>query len=715
MKSLTQLLVYCVCSLLLLVGSAYSQFTIDEILVTGPTNQRINIVFLAEGYTESELSDFAYDAQTALDYLLSIEPLSSYISYFNAYRINVISNESGSDHPGTAPDCPGSEPVITVDTYFNSSYDSWDIHRLLTIPPNSFDSDPANGRDKVYDLLANLLPEYDIIFIIVNCDMYGGSGGRFAIFSTNQSAVEIAAHEVGHSFVDLDDEYEYGEWGYDDPDIAPNTTKETERENIKWNPWIEPSTPIPTPEDEMMYGTVVGLFEGAHYNPTGWYRPKYDCKMNHLYVPFCEVCQEAWIKEIYSFLNAIVGYEPQQTFLTIEVNESIEFSVDVLVPTGHTLDIEWQLNGNAIPGATGTSYQLNGADLTAGQHTITVVVTDPTDFVMNDPAELLSDTQLWNVEKEEDPDIVLSETDHDFGFVGYGTSSSWVFTILNFGIRNLEVTDVHSDNADFAVNQSSFTVAPYDSQDITVTFTPSDVGVVEGVLTVTSNDPDEPAVEISLAGTGSAALACIPKFCAAPGGTTVVPIDLDSETWIDTPIDNARIELNFDDDLLTVIEVTATSRTDGLSRFEWDVSTPEYLTIEMSDDQGNPIEPGSGAVADIFFAISEDASVGESTRLTFLDVDLKSAQGESLPVMLTGGTIFFGEMVKGDANADCTVNIVDAIGTVNILLGIIVPTSQQMWAADCNGPMGSCDGDGKINVLDTLKIVNLILRLDECP
>jgi len=69
---------------------------------------------------------------------------------------------------------------------------------------------------------------------------------------------------------------------------------------------------------------------------------------------------------------------------------------------------------------------------------------------------------------------------------------------------------------------------------------------------------------------------------------------------------------------------------------------------------------------------------------------------------------------KGDANADCNINAVDAIFVVNIILELIEPTQDQIWRADCNGLPGNCNGDGSINVLDVIKIVNLILGLDEC-
>ena len=185
-----------------------SQFTVEPMLVNGPTDKRLNIVFLSEGYIASELDKFGTDATSALNHLLDTQPFKEYGSYFNAYRINVISNESGSDHPGTASDeftCPGC-PVFFADTYFNSTYDSFAIHRLLTIPPNDIDPNSANGADKVNSLLQNLFPEYDIVFIVVNHDLYGGSGGTFSIFSTNFNAAEIAVHELGHSFAGLGDE-----------------------------------------------------------------------------------------------------------------------------------------------------------------------------------------------------------------------------------------------------------------------------------------------------------------------------------------------------------------------------------------------------------------------------------------------------------------------------------------------------------------------------
>ncbi|UCE19664.1 MAG: amidohydrolase family protein [Gemmatimonadota bacterium] len=63
---------------------------------------------------------------------------------------------------------------------------------------------------------------------------------------------------------------------------------------------------------------------------------------------------------------------------------------------------------------------------------------------------------------------------------------------------------------------------------------------------------------------------------------------------------------------------------------------------------------------------------------------------------------------RGDVNGDGAINVLDAIQTVNIVLGTSPPPSnEELWAADCNG-------DGLANVLDVLGIVNVVLETSTC-
>jgi len=69
---------------------------------------------------------------------------------------------------------------------------------------------------------------------------------------------------------------------------------------------------------------------------------------------------------------------------------------------------------------------------------------------------------------------------------------------------------------------------------------------------------------------------------------------------------------------------------------------------------------------------------------------------------------FDNNRTKGDVNVDGVVNILDALRTVNIILGVEPPpTPDELWAADCNG-------DGLINVIEVLGIINTILNIGTC-
>lgn len=203
-------------------------------------------------------------------------------------------------------------------------------------------------------------------------------------------------------------------------------------------------------------------------------------------------------------------------------------------------------------------------------------------------------------------------------------------------------------------------------------------------------------------------VASVPHVCAAPGGTAGVSITMDNETRIETPIDSVWIELNFDDSLLSVIQVEATPRTETLSMFEWDVPSPGTLAVHIWDGYGNSIDSGIGAIARVVFAVREAARVGESTRLSFHKIELVESQEGPFPVVFEDGTVSFGESVRGDVDSDCGINILDVLRVVNIILRVgDPPTENELWTGDCSG-------DGVVNILDVVGIVNVILGRGEC-
>ena len=59
--------------------------------------------------------------------------------------------------------------------------------------------------------------------------------------------------------------------------------------------------------------------------------------------------------------------------------------------------------------------------------------------------------------------------------------------------------------------------------------------------------------------------------------------------------------------------------------------------------------------------------------------------------------------ILGDLNNDSTLNILDIVSLVNIILETVDPNEYQAWASDINQ-------DNLINILDVVILVNLILN-----
>jgi len=102
-----------------------------------------------------------------------------------------------------------------------------------------------------------------------------------------------------------------------------------------------------------------------------------------------------------------------------------------------------------------------------------------------------------------EPDIQLSDSEHDFGEVILGESASWYSTISNVGTADLVISNLVCSPSVFTADISSrVTIPPGESVLLTITFTPLDVTTYNGELLVYSDDPDEEVVSMTLAGQG---------------------------------------------------------------------------------------------------------------------------------------------------------------------------------------------------------------------
>lgn len=386
--------------LLLCLPRLHGQTNFVAIATNGPTTNRLNVVFLSEGYTSGQFGQFLMDATNAANSFRTTAPFAEYAAYLNFFAIAVASGQSGSDHP-TWPQY--------VNTYFNSTFGSSDY--IMSIPPNEFDANYNHGQGKVDALLNTFMPGASLTILLVNDSNLGGSdgGGKTAIASVSFLMGSIMLHESAHVLAGLGDEYTDPNPGY--PDIEePNTTRETNRAAIKWQAWIAGSTPVPTPET---YPDVVGLFEGAHYHRTGWYRPKLNCRMGNgisSEEPFCEVCSEALVLSIYRKVRPVDSFTPATNNLSVTAPGALGFTLSVLQPTSHALNIQWLTNGIPVPGATNSTFTILPATLGNGAKTVAGRVIDLTPLVRTDTSNLLIQTRTWtlNVSNVSPPQLQLS-------------------------------------------------------------------------------------------------------------------------------------------------------------------------------------------------------------------------------------------------------------------------------------------------------------------
>lgn len=119
---------------------------------------------------------------------------------------------------------------------------------------------------------------------------------------------------------------------------------------------------------------------------------------------------------------------------------------------------------------------------------------------------------------EPQPDISVTPASKDFGVVnGDSSSSPQAFTVKNIGTLSLIINTVSptgTNASDFAVQNdlcSNQTLAQDGTCTVDVVFSPASGGALGANLSIPSNDPDTPTLDVSLSGTGTA-----PEISASP-------------------------------------------------------------------------------------------------------------------------------------------------------------------------------------------------------
>ena len=216
------------------------QDKVVKTLESGHPHHKVDFVFVAEGYTESEWNKFQQDVQRFTEVIFRPEPYRSHKDRFNISGVFHASPESGVDEPTKG---------VFKNTIVSASYNALGTPRYLLV------DDTKAIRD-----IAQAVP-YDYVLVLTNTTRYGGGGiyNNYTIFTADdRRSEEILMHEFGHGFADLADEY-FGGVAYNDfypagvEPYAPNITALLDPNHVKWAHHLTPGIPIPTPwgQDEM--------------------------------------------------------------------------------------------------------------------------------------------------------------------------------------------------------------------------------------------------------------------------------------------------------------------------------------------------------------------------------------------------------------------------------------------------------------------------------
>ncbi|MBN1407685.1 MAG: peptidase M64 [Calditrichaceae bacterium] len=221
-----------------------------KILDNGNAHQKVDLIILGDGYTVEEFEKFKSDLKKYTEIFFTIEPFQSNKSNFNITGVFSPSVESGTDEPTMGR---------YKNTVLNTTFNSLDSPRYLLTEDN-----------KSLRNIAAQVP-YDLAYIMVNVERYGGGGiyNTLALFTASEVKWNdyVFIHEFGHFFAALGDEYYNSSVAYDEfypQGIEPaeaNLTALLDPENVKWKELLSPGIGVPTDWDKEKFDNMYSQIE----------------------------------------------------------------------------------------------------------------------------------------------------------------------------------------------------------------------------------------------------------------------------------------------------------------------------------------------------------------------------------------------------------------------------------------------------------------------
>jgi hypothetical protein len=326
------------------------------LLRSGSPGTKRNLAIVGDGFTASDQGVYdTYVRERVMEGVFGRDYFYDDAQAFNVYRVNLESAQSGvTTH--TYDDAGVRTSVTTRDTALGTIFTGrWD---------RCWMEDGPNTISRLNSHLSRWVPDWDFVLIVLNTPSGGGCRRGNRLYVTRGASWAVVAHEFGHGFGSLADEYcRSGTHSGVEPGEV-NVTANTDRATLKWRRFVRGSTPVPTgvktggTAGQCTGYTVgtrpswwdsaldIGVFEGAKYMDRGRYRPAENCRMRGNSPPFCPVCYTE-MKRIHhpvtgrSFERVYTGDTDGDGRDEVVIHTTNSLQVYRAAPAGNRLDLSF--------------------------------------------------------------------------------------------------------------------------------------------------------------------------------------------------------------------------------------------------------------------------------------------------------------------------------------------------------------------------------------
>ncbi|EMD39663.1 hypothetical protein CERSUDRAFT_111969 [Gelatoporia subvermispora B] len=203
-----------------LAALEYPPLQVEPLITSGSSENRVDLVFFADGYVREEKAKFLKDAMRLATDISGNQTFDTVKPLLNFWAAFTPSNESGIGVGGKPKDTP-----------FGLYRDGTELRGVYYDKPDA-------ARAACY----SLGDRCDYPILMGNDPLYGGLGGEFTVITPSlDNGALVLRHELGHSVIDVGEEYDGG-YAYFGVNAAHNLS-------IPWAHWLSNSSEIKSGAD----------------------------------------------------------------------------------------------------------------------------------------------------------------------------------------------------------------------------------------------------------------------------------------------------------------------------------------------------------------------------------------------------------------------------------------------------------------------------------